>query len=175
MRPLFCFLMLFASSVQAQHAVHVKNLNLDKNNHAAVGAVLGAFDWRLGCAAGLAKEVSDDVFDRQDFLYTCAGAGFSSWLGNGKSKLFKYDVVVIILDGLSTDNAIRQGGIEIGYPRKIIGHIPSTAKIAAWTAFRLWLLNESEGWSKGWKGGFQWGVAVNTTLVVKANYSVEFK
>ena len=99
----------------------------------------------------------------------------SHWLGDGKSKLYKYDVVVIILDGVSTDKAIRQGGFEVGYPRKFIGHIPSTAKIAAWTALRLWLLDSSESWSKGWRDGFQWGTAVNGTFVVYANYNVKFK
>ena len=168
-------LLLLCSPVVAQHAVHLKNLHLDKSNHFGAGVVLGAFDWKLGCAAGIAKEMDDSVFDKQDFLYTCAGSGLSHWLGDGKSKLYKYDVVMIILDGLSTDNAIRQGGFEVGVPRKIIGDYPSTAKIAAWTVFRLGLLEWSESWDEGWRKGFQWGVAVNGTLVVKANYSVKFR
>ena len=161
--------------VSAQHAVHLKNLHLDKSNHAAVGVALGAFDWKLGCAAGAAKELSDDVADMQDFLYTCAGSTLSHWLGKDEPQLYKYNVVMILLDGLSTDNAIRQGGFEAGYPKYFIGDYPSTAKIAGFTLLRLWLLDSSKSWSKGLRDGFQWGTALNGTLVVYANYNVKFK
>jgi hypothetical protein len=178
MKYLILMLALLALPVQARHDVHLKNLNLDKNNHFAVGAALGAFDWKLGCAAGALKELSDSrthEADVQDFLYTCAGAGLSHWLGDGKSGIYKYNVVVILLDGLSTDNAIRQGGFEVGVPKKFIGHIPSTAQIALFSVARLLLLNSSEGWSRKYKDGFQWGTAIAGTLVVYANYSVNFK
>ena len=174
------FILLFIVSFQAhaQHAVHPKNLNLDKNNHFAVGTALGVFDWKLGCAAGAAKEINDSQThdaDLQHFIAACAGSGLSHWLGDGKSKLYKYNVVAIILDGLSTDNAIRQGGFEVGVPKYFIGTTPNTAKIAAFTAFRLWLLNKSEGWGKGLKDSFQWGTAISGTFVVYANYTIEFK
>ena len=172
---LFIVLLSSISLAQAQHAVHTRNLNLDKSHHLAAGVALGAFDYKLGCGAGLAKELSDDVFDLADLSSTCGGALFSDWLGKDKSKLYKYNVVTILLDGISTDNAVRQGGFEVGYPRYVIGSIPSSAKIAAFTAFRLWLLNESESWNRGLKGAFQWGTAISGTLVVYGNYSIDFK
>ena len=85
-----------------------------------------------------------------------------------KSLVYKADVVLIILDGVTTSRAIRSGKAkEVGIPKYVIGEYPSDLKIAGWTAANLALLEWSESWPKRWREPFQ-----NITLVLRSGVVV---
>jgi len=148
----------------------------DKEKHLMVGIALGTFDWKLGCGAGLAKEGFDKVYggtvEFADFAYTCGGAGLTSVIGRDKSWLYKADVSLILLDGLSTSHAIHNGAREVGWlASRTIGPYPSDRDIAVYTVANLILLDWSESWNPYLKNAFQWTILITRPYIIRINFS----
>ena len=91
-----------------------------------------------------------------------------------KSLVYKADVVLIILDGVTTSRAIRSGKAkEVGIPKYFIGEYPSDLKIAAWTGLGLGLLEWSDHWkNKRLKRFFQHFTLYTRAGVVVWNYRI---
>jgi len=158
--------------IPTAHAVEV-----DKDRHLAAGIILGTVDWKLGCGAGLAKEVHDSTgagtVEFADFAYTCAGAGLTHVIGQNKSWLYRANVSLILLDGTSTSHfvhhtdRVESGPISVSF----LGEKPSDARIAVYTVMRLGMLEWSDSWPYPFKQGFQWGSLLITPRVIMINYS----
>lgn len=152
-----------------------KALESDKNYHFAAGVAIGTLGWRLGCGAGLVKEGYDSAYggtvELADFAYTCAGSGLTAAIGSGKSLLYRADVSLILLDGLSTSHAIHNGAREVGFPKYFIGEYPSDEKIAAFTVLSLGVLEWSESWHPTMRKVFQYGILLTRPYIVLANYN----
>jgi len=92
-----------------------------------------------------------------------------------RDSLYWYSQTVTVLDGITTDRAIRTGrGVEseatlLGMAA---GEKPSTAQIAAWTGLRLLLGEYALTWRPVYRDTYMWAVSISGTGIVMSNWKI---